>query len=149
LAGTIPLCCALLALVAAQLDPGADPDTVVITRAPGLPHTPRTLREGWTVVATSIAVAGLTPRSLRHFYACGLIALGLDVVAVQHVLGHGSPAVTFNTYSHPWLKTDERIRQASDAPLAQVVGAEEAAAEGTRRAQTVRDTPRGMGTTRD
>lgn len=146
MAGTTPRCGGLLELVAAQLGAGADPDTFVITRAPGLPHT---LHEGWTVVAASVGVAGLTVRSLTHFYACPLIAQGLDIVAVHHALGHGSPAVTMNTYRRLWPKTDERIRQASDALLEQVVGAEEAAPEGTPRAQAVRDSPRGIGTTRD
>ncbi|SDE18326.1 tyrosine-type recombinase/integrase [Rhodococcus tukisamuensis] len=51
---------------------------------------------------------------LRHFYASGLIAAGCDVVTVQRALGHSSPTVTLNTYSHLQPDADDRTRRAGD-----------------------------------
>ena len=60
---------------------------------------------------------------LRHFYASGLIAAGCDVVTVQHALGHSSPSITLNNYSHLWPKAEDRTRNAA-ADLMSVVYAE-------------------------
>jgi integrase len=54
-----------------------------------------------------------TLHDLRHFYASGLIADGCDVVTVQHALGHSTPTVTLNTYSHLWPKAEDRTRAAA------------------------------------
>lgn len=64
-----------------------------------------------------------TLHDLRHFYASGLIAEGCDVVTVQHALGHSTPTVTLNTYSHLWPKADERTRNAGASLMAAVAGA--------------------------
>ncbi|MGO8941240.1 MAG: tyrosine-type recombinase/integrase [Mycobacterium sp.] len=50
---------------------------------------------------------------LRHFYASGLIAAGCDVVTVQRALGHSSPSVTLDTYSHLWPDANDRTRKAA------------------------------------
>lgn len=52
----------------------------------------------------------VTVHSMRHFYASGLIAAGCDVVTVQRALGHASPSVTLNTYSHLWPSAEDRTR---------------------------------------
>ena len=44
----------------------------------------------------------ITPHSLRHFYASVLIHLRVEVPVVQANLGHSSPSVTLNTYTHIW-----------------------------------------------
>jgi integrase len=49
---------------------------------------------------------------LRHYFASGLIAAGVDVVAVQRALGHRSASVTLNTYSHLWPSAEDRTRTA-------------------------------------
>jgi integrase len=47
------------------------------------------------------------------FFASGLITSGCDVVTVQKALGHASPSVTLNTYSHMWPDAGDRIRTAA------------------------------------
>jgi integrase len=46
-----------------------------------------------------------------------LIASGLDVVAVSRRLGHASPTVTLNIYSHLFVKTDAAAASAIEAAL--------------------------------
>jgi integrase len=41
--------------------------------------------------------------SLRHSFASALIAKGAPVTEVKSILGHSSPAVTLNVYSH-WFR---------------------------------------------
>ena len=50
---------------------------------------------------------------LRHFYASGLINANCDVATVQRALGHSSPSVTLNTYSHLLPNTNDRTRNAA------------------------------------
>ena len=52
---------------------------------------------------------------LRHYYASGLINENCDVVTVQRALGHSSPSVTLNTYSHLWPNANDRTRNAAAA----------------------------------
>ncbi len=61
-----------------------------------------------------------TLHDLRHFYASGLIAAGCDVVTVQHALGHSSPSITLNIYSHLWPKAEDRTRSGRRGPHAAV-----------------------------
>lgn len=53
-----------------------------------------------------------TPHSLRHFYASALIHLRVDLPVVQANLGHSSPSVTLNTYTHIWQGGSEQARSA-------------------------------------
>jgi hypothetical protein len=37
------------------------------------------------------------------------------VVAVQHALGHSTPSITLDVYSHLWPSDEDRLRHAIDA----------------------------------
>ena len=56
--------------------------------------------------------------SFRHFNASVLISKGVDVVTVQHALGHSSASTTLSVYSHAFntsqTKAMEAIAQAID-----------------------------------
>lgn len=67
----------------------------------------------WRRLREQVGLEKFTVHDLRHFYASGLIAAGIDVVSVQHALGHSSPSVTLNTYSHLWPKAEDRTRAAA------------------------------------
>ncbi|UYG15641.1 site-specific integrase [Brachybacterium huguangmaarense] len=54
-----------------------------------------------------------TLHTLRHFYASALISSGCDVVTVQRALGHSTPAITLNVYSHLWPSAEDRTRTAA------------------------------------
>lgn len=68
----------------------------------------------WRRTRTSAGTDTLKLHDLRHFYASGLIAAGCDVVTIQRALGHSSPTVTLNTYSHLWPDANDRTRRAAD-----------------------------------
>lgn len=55
--------------------------------------------------------------SLRHFYASRLIAGGLPVNQVQHLLGHSDPAMTLRVYTHLWPDSEEVTRRAIEGIL--------------------------------
>ena len=63
--------------------------------------------------AEKVGMEVFTLHDLRHLFASGLIAAGCDVVTVQHALGHSQPTITLNTYSHLWLKAEDRTRAAA------------------------------------
>ncbi len=71
--------------------------------------------------ASRSALDAFTLRDLRPFYASGLIAAGCDVVTVQHVLGHLSPSITLDTYSHLWPRAEDRTRNAAAGLMSAVV----------------------------
>ncbi len=58
---------------------------------------------------------GATLHALRHTFASNLIANGCDVVTVQRALGHSSPSITLNVYSHLWATAEDRTRAATAA----------------------------------
>lgn len=62
----------------------------------------------------SAGLKEFTLHDLRHFFASGLISSGCDVVTVQRALGHSSPSVTLDTYSHMWPTAEDKTRQASN-----------------------------------
>jgi integrase len=70
---------------------------------------------------SALANAGLdqshTVHSLRHSFASHLIENGRPVTVVQAQLGHSTPAVTLNTYSHLFdrLGQEEAVRDALSA----------------------------------
>ncbi len=74
----------------------------------------------WRRVRTHVGMDEFTLHDLRHFYASGLIAAGCDVVTVQHALGHSSPSITLNTYSHLWPKAEDRTRNAAAGLMSMV-----------------------------
>lgn len=70
----------------------------------------------------SAELSDFTLHDMRHFYASGLIASGCDVVTVQRALGHSSPSVTLDVYSHLWPSAEDKTRQASSGIMESVHG---------------------------
>lgn len=65
-------------------------------------------------------LSDFTLHDMRHFYASGLIASGCDVVTVQRSLGHSSPSVTLDVYSHLWPSAEDKTRAASSGIMKSV-----------------------------
>lgn len=86
----------------------------------GRPITRQRFGRMWRPAA---AVAGLTVETgtgvhaLRHYYASLLIRYGESVKTVQSRLGHKSASETLNVYSHMWVDSDDRTREAVDSVL--------------------------------
>ena len=87
----------------------------------GPPHQDK-ITSKWQTLCKRTKINGFTPHSLRHFYASGLIASGADVATVQRALGHSSPSITLDTYTHLWPTAEDRTRSAASALMAQVTG---------------------------
>lgn len=96
----------------AQLSP-AKPQWLFPGRDFGKPLSENTLSVYWAKLREEASLPEMPFRSLRHFYASGLIAGGCDVVAVQHALGHTSATITLNTYSHLWPDARDKTRAAA------------------------------------
>ena len=77
------------------------------------PAHQNTVGHAWRTAKARAGIEGFRLHDLRHFYASGLIAAGCDIATVQHALGHSSPSVTLNTYTHLWPKADDRTRAAA------------------------------------
>lgn len=85
----------------------------------------------WREACKAAGVEGFTLHSCRHFFASGLIAAGCDVVTVQKALGHSTPTITLNTYSHLWPNADDRTRAAASAMAKAVLLADSLRTEGS------------------
>lgn len=89
--------------------------------APGISRRSTTAFSEWNRTTKAAGWSGFTMHSLRHFYASGLIAAGCDVVTVQRALGHSTPSITLNTYSHLWPSAEDRTRKAANAIMRDVL----------------------------
>ena len=61
------------------------------------------LRRGLWPALRRAGLRTVNIHSLRHSFASALIAKGSPVTEVQSILGHSSPAITLNVYSH-WFR---------------------------------------------
>jgi integrase len=79
------------------------------------------VRRRWERTLKAAGLSGIKLHDLRHYFASGLIAEGCDVVTVQRALGHSSPSVTLDTYSHLWPSAEDRTRAAAGAMLSEAL----------------------------
>lgn len=85
-------------------------------------------RASWSHVwAPAVKATGLPEgfglHGLRHYFATLLIHAGASVKTVQLALGHSSPTVTLNTYTHEWPEAVDRTRTLVDAALGEPAAA--------------------------
>lgn len=77
-------------------------------------------RRGLVVACERTGVRVVSPHALRHAHASALLADGWDLAAVSRRLGHGSVAITAQTYAH--LIEDDARRQERRASLDRLYG---------------------------
>lgn len=112
----------LLAILAQHVERHlVSPDGFLFVGASLQPIPPTSVHSWWSRTVKAAGVTGVTPHSMRHYFASGLIAEGCDVVTVQRALGHKSPSVTLNTYSHLWPTAEDRTRLASGRMAAEAL----------------------------
>jgi integrase len=75
----------------------------------------------WRQVREDSGIGEFTLHDLRHFFVSGLIADGCDVVTVQRAVGHATPSITLNTYSHLWPTAEDKTRTAGSRLMAAVL----------------------------
>ena len=88
----------------------APEDALVFASSDGSPRSPNALTKEWQLAMRQIGLKA-TLHSLRHSHASTLIASGLDMLSISRRLGHGSPSITLNIYSHLLSKSDDRAAQ--------------------------------------
>ncbi|GAA4342079.1 tyrosine-type recombinase/integrase [Microbacterium rhizosphaerae] len=77
--------------------------------------------EEWRRIRAATGLSdGVTLHTLRHTFASNLIAQGCDVVTVQRALGHSTPSITLNVYSHLWPSAEDRTRSATASFMTQI-----------------------------
>ena len=116
----------LLALLAAHIELRGLQGEKAAWLFPGEREQPahqNTVGHAWRTAKARAGIEGYRLHDLRHFYASGLIAAGCDIATVQHALGHSSPSVTLNTYTHLWPKADDRTRAAAQGLVDTVLSA--------------------------
>jgi integrase len=94
---------------------------LVFTTSQDNPITRATWGGIWTPAARKAGFpVGSGLHSCRHLYASALIRFGESVKTVQHLMGHSSPTVTLEVYTHLWPDSDDRARQAVESAWADV-----------------------------
>jgi site-specific recombinase XerD len=103
-----------------------DPDAPLLPSERRDPHTGRCLRAGDDALRSGLAAAvalylpswsgALTPHGLRHYCASSLYEQGLDLKAIQELLGHDWLSTTTryihvhdNHVEHAWAMANQRV----------------------------------------
>jgi len=89
-----------------------------------MPAHPNTVAHQWRKAKVAAKVSdALVLHDLRHYFASGLIAANCSIATVQTALGHASPSITLNTYTHLWPREQDRTRRAAQGLVDEVFGA--------------------------
>ena len=94
-----------------------DADTLVFSEPDGSILPPNRLSWLWRSAVKHLKAPKVNLHALRHTYASALIAAGLDVITVQHKMGHATATTTLNTYGHLFKKDDRAAVSAIEAVL--------------------------------
>jgi integrase len=101
----------------------APDDTHVFATWDGKFRSPSRLSQDFAIVADALKL-DCTLHGLRHTHVSQLIAAGLDVLTISRRIGHASPAITLNVYSHLFSNTDARAAEIMEATFANVKSTE-------------------------
>lgn len=109
---TVPLPESLFEVVSQRVEAGSGEDFLFLQMC-GRPWTYKRLQRCLRVLGS-----GFTMHSLRHFCASSLIESGVSVKAVQALLGHATPSITMDVYTHLLSPSLDAVRSASDGIFA-------------------------------
>jgi integrase len=90
----------------------------VFTDAAGLPLDPNLMTRAFKKMVTRAGLPKLTIHGLRHTCATILMEKGISPKVVSERLGHASPAITMDIYSHVLPDMQEKAALAIDEALA-------------------------------
>ena len=99
-----------------MLGQGGRPE-LVFTTLDGDPITPDVLSKAWSRQTAAKGMPQVHFHALRHTHASMLISEGIDIVQISKRLGHASPTITLNTYSHLFKRSDDDIVSAIEKAL--------------------------------
>jgi integrase len=92
--------------LAAKLGKDAE-DGLVFRHPDGAPLVPNSVTTEWRRLVRTLKLPKVSLHALRHTHASQAIAAGLDVLTISRRLGHGSPSITLDVYSHLFKPTDK------------------------------------------
>jgi integrase len=101
----------------------APDDCPVFAKWNGEFRSPSRLSQDFAAAMAALKV-DCTLHGLRHTHVSQLIAAGLDVLTISRRIGHASPAITLNVYSHMFANTDTRAAEIMEATFSKVRGTE-------------------------
>ena len=99
-----------------------EPDSLLFGKIDGTPRSPRSVTHEWRRLVKRHNLPAVTLHSLRHGNASSLIANGVYVVDVSRRLGHSSPSITLDVYSHLFPKRDDHSSAIIDDMLGAIRG---------------------------
>ncbi|MEV4689447.1 tyrosine-type recombinase/integrase [Microbacterium sp. LWH3-1.2] len=92
--------------------------------------------EEWRRIRQAIGLSDeITLHTLRHTFASNLIAQGCDVVTVQRALGHSTPSITLNVYSHLWPSAEDKTRSATASFMTEIRNSADSVRTETKKPQ--------------
>lgn len=122
---TIPVSESTLRVLAKQLEGrNVAPDETVFQTKAGHPYTSSSIGAQFRAVAKRAGMQ-TTFHGLRHHYVSVLIEAGINAVHIAKLVGHASPKMTLDVYSHVFPSADESIRKALREALRDEGGTEE------------------------
>lgn len=89
----------------------------VFTHDDGTMLNPQAPTAHFTRFGKKYNLEGIHPHALRHTMATISIANGADVVSVSQKLGHSSPAITLNVYSHANEEAQRRANEILESAI--------------------------------
>ena len=97
----------------------APDDCPVFAKWNGEFRSPSRLSQDFAAAMDALKI-DCTLHGLRHTHVSQLIAAGLDVLTISRRIGHASPAITLNVYSHMFSNTDTRAAEIMEATFAKI-----------------------------
>lgn len=110
---TVPLPDATLEVIKREIEKHDDcPDAPLFRTRFGHQWSVANMDKSLRERRAEVDIADVSWKSFRHFYASHLIDTGASVAVVQKRLGHATPLVTLQVYTHLFPHEDERTRDA-------------------------------------
>ena len=78
----------------------------------------------WRRLVKRLQLPKVTLHGWRHTHASALIASGMDVLTISRRLGHASPSITLDVYSHLFRPTDEAAAAAFETAFGKALSNE-------------------------
>ncbi len=77
-----------------------NPSSRFIVGLSEMPIEPRTYRNWYYRALEKLGLPKLNPHCMRHTFATQMLHNGVDIATTASILGHSSPAITLDIYSH-------------------------------------------------
>lgn len=94
-----------------------DRDGLIFTDVVGRSWHPETITSSWSALVRRSGIGRLRLHDLRHTTATMALSAGVPVQDVSDMLGHGSPTITMDIYSHSVAEGPRRVADAMDRTL--------------------------------